>query len=199
MVQHLGVMFKPVVEHTGPWTIADVEALPDLGDHARYEILEPGVLTISPPQYGSMHQRVSGKLRDTLDTAARAAGLDVEALTGMNVEIPHERLATPDVVIVDTAISDNDPTRLPPSAAQLVVEIVSPSSEMIDRLIKPGLYAAARIPFYWRFEFEPEALLSPYVLRGDTYEQLASLRGGARRPVPAPFAIELDPNDLLRR
>ena len=37
-----------VLGHPGPWTMADVEALPDAGDHARYELLSPGVLTVSP-------------------------------------------------------------------------------------------------------------------------------------------------------
>lgn len=32
--------------HPGPWTIADVEALPETG--SRFEILAPGVLTVSP-------------------------------------------------------------------------------------------------------------------------------------------------------
>lgn len=32
--------------HPGPWIIADVEALPETG--SRFEILSPGVLTVSP-------------------------------------------------------------------------------------------------------------------------------------------------------
>jgi hypothetical protein len=47
-----------VLGHPGPWTVADVEALPDVGDHVRYELLSPGVLTVSPAP-GTAHQRIS--------------------------------------------------------------------------------------------------------------------------------------------
>jgi hypothetical protein len=41
-------MSTALVEHTGPWTPDDVEALPDAGDHARFEVYEGGVLVVSP-------------------------------------------------------------------------------------------------------------------------------------------------------
>jgi hypothetical protein len=31
--------------HTGPWTADDVEALPDAGDHARFEVCDGGFLS----------------------------------------------------------------------------------------------------------------------------------------------------------
>lgn len=37
----------------------------------------------------------------------------------------------------------------------LAVEIVSPGTRRIDRFAKPGEYAAAGIPFYWRIEQDP--------------------------------------------
>ena len=188
-----------MLDHVGPWTIADVEALPDLGDHARYEILSPGVLTISPPPGTTVHQRASYKITNLLDAAAQAAHAGVEILTVVNIEIPGERLATPDVVVADITVSDTDPARLPPPAVSLVVEIVSSSSAAVDRLIKPELYADARLPFYWRLELEPQPALFPYVLRGNRYEELAPVAGGNRSLVPAPFTVQLDPNDLMRR
>jgi hypothetical protein len=44
--------------HIGPWTADDVEALPDAGDHARFEVYEGGVLVVSPAP-GVGHQRAS--------------------------------------------------------------------------------------------------------------------------------------------
>jgi hypothetical protein len=41
-------MSVALVDHTGPWTADDVEALPDAGDHARFEVYECGVLVVSP-------------------------------------------------------------------------------------------------------------------------------------------------------
>src|ERR1044072_8348809 len=34
----------------------------------------------------------------------------------------------------------------------LAVEIVSPTSQSMDRITKPALYARAGIPYYWRIE-----------------------------------------------
>ncbi|HEX7106501.1 MAG TPA: hypothetical protein VF218_11090, partial [Acidothermaceae bacterium] len=50
--------------HPGPWTIADVEALPETG--SRFEILSPGVLTVSPAA-ASLHQRASRKLTSLIE------------------------------------------------------------------------------------------------------------------------------------
>ncbi|MFF5057209.1 Uma2 family endonuclease [Micromonospora sp. NPDC000663] len=35
------------------------------------------------------------------------------------------------------------------------MEIVSPGTRRIDRFAKPGEYAAAGIPYYWRIEQDP--------------------------------------------
>jgi hypothetical protein len=59
-------------EHTGPWTPDDVEALPDAGDHARFEVYEGGVLVVSPAP-GVGHQRASYRLHRALAEAAIAA------------------------------------------------------------------------------------------------------------------------------
>jgi hypothetical protein len=41
-------MSVALLEHTGPWTADDVEAFPDAGDHARFEVYEAGVHVVSP-------------------------------------------------------------------------------------------------------------------------------------------------------
>lgn len=49
-----------LVEHTGPWTPVDVEALPDAGDHARFEVYEGGVLMTERAR--DLDQSASGTL-----------------------------------------------------------------------------------------------------------------------------------------
>src|SRR5262249_34303095 len=58
-----GVSEAPVlVEHHGPYTIADLEAMPD--DGQRYELID-GALHVSPsPTH--LHQRIAGRLRTLL-------------------------------------------------------------------------------------------------------------------------------------
>jgi hypothetical protein len=59
------IMTTALVEHTGPWTPDDVEALPDAGDHSRFEVYEVGVLVASPAP-GVGHQRACHRLHRVL-------------------------------------------------------------------------------------------------------------------------------------
>ncbi|MGV9215875.1 Uma2 family endonuclease [Micromonospora sp. RB23] len=42
--------------------------------------------------------------------------------------------------------------RYEPHEVVVAIEIVSPSTRSIDRVLKPALYAQAGIPYYWRIE-----------------------------------------------
>ncbi|MFF1604506.1 hypothetical protein ACFVYV_45155 [Streptomyces mirabilis] len=57
-------------DHTGPWTVADVLALPE-DRTTRYELL--GESLVMSPAPGTRHQRASFRLHAILDAAARAA------------------------------------------------------------------------------------------------------------------------------
>ncbi len=84
-------MSVALADHTGPWTADDVEALPDAGDHARFEVYEGGVLVVSPAP-GAGHQRASYWLHRALAQAALAAGADAEVLEAVNVALPGGKL-----------------------------------------------------------------------------------------------------------
>lgn len=185
----------PLVEHSGPWTIEDIEALPDNGSHDRYEILFPGVLSVSPAP-ALLHQRVSLNVTNLL---AGAVTGDFEVVESVNVEIPGGRLCQPDVLVVDAEFAETNPIRFPPRAVLAVVEIVSPGSHPQDRIIKPQLYAAARIPVYWRFELEKSPHLIVSELRRGRYVQVAVVAAGERTVVERPFRVEVDPAALARR
>jgi Uma2 family endonuclease len=58
-----------LAEHTGPWTADDAGALPDAGDHARFEVYDGGVLVASPAP-GAGHRRASYRLHRALAQAA---------------------------------------------------------------------------------------------------------------------------------
>ncbi len=184
-----------LAEHSGPWTIDDVEALLDTGDHSRYELLAPGVLWVSPAP-GTAHQRASRNLANLLASVLPA---DLEVLAAVPVEIPGGRLCQPDIVVVDAAFADTEPVRYPPHTVRMIVEIVSPNSHPQDRLIKPRLYAEAGIPAYWRFELEKTRRIIVSELRRGRYVQAAVATPGVRTVVNQPFRVELDPGELVRR
>lgn len=187
-----------LVEHTGPWTPDDVEALPDAGDHARFEVYEGGVLVVSPAP-GVGHQRASYWLHRALAQAAVTAGADVEVLEAVNVVLPGSKLVVPDVVVVAADAVDDTTTRLPCEAVLAVVEVVSPATLSMDRAIKPAMYAEAEIPVYWRVELQDKPKIVISSLSHDRYVARTTLTAGTKGRITRPFVLELDPADLTRR
>lgn len=186
--------YAPAEYHSGPWTVEDVEALPD-SCMGKYEILTPGVLTVGPAA-ASPHQRASLNLAQVLLGAVPA---HLEVLQDINVEIPGGRLCQPDIAIVDTAFAETGPRRFPPSTITMAVEIVSPSSHPQDRIIKPQLYAEAKIPVYWRLEIEKTPHLIVSELRRGRYVQTMVAQAGRETVVDMPFRVVVDPAALVRR
>ncbi|KAA2264937.1 Uma2 family endonuclease [Solihabitans fulvus] len=185
--------------HTGPWTIEDVEALEDHGNHTRYEILFPGILTVSPAPGTVVHQRASRNLANLLQTAATSVGASVEVLAAVNVEIPGGLLTTPDIVVVDGEYSDSNPPRCQPEMVLAVVEIVALNSRSQDRVIKPRLYASAGIASYWRLELEKTLRLIVSELRRGQYVHTLTAPAGERAEIERPFPVVVDPADLVRQ
>jgi Uma2 family endonuclease len=187
-----------LVEHTGPWTPDDVEALPDAGDHARFEVYEGGVLVVSPAP-GVAHQRASYWLHQALAQAAASAGADVEVLEAVNVAIPGSKLLVPDVVVVAAEAIDETTTRIPAEAVLAVVEVVSPSTISMDRAIKPAMYAEAEIPVYWHVELQDTPRIVVSSLSRGRYITRSTVPAGTKARITRPFAVEIDPAGLTRR
>jgi Uma2 family endonuclease len=70
----------------------------------------------------------------------------------VEVRISTLRTLIPDVLVVTAAAIDRKPHRFLPEDVMLAIEIVSPTSVSMDRVMKPALYAEADIPYYWRIE-----------------------------------------------
>lgn len=183
------------IDHTGPWTVADVLALPE-DRTTRYELL--GESLVMSPAPGVRHQRASFRLHVALDTAARAAGAPVEILEGVNVVLP-SGLVVPDLVVADAGATADDPVTVDIDAVQLVVELVSPGNSTMDRKVKPMLYAEAAILHFWRLEFDPAPMLAIYELDGGRYVERTTALSGATTHLDAPFPIAIDPAGLTRQ
>ncbi|MFF3497816.1 Uma2 family endonuclease [Streptomyces sp. NPDC003247] len=183
------------IDHTGPWTVADVLALPE-DRTTRYELL--GESLVMSPAPGVRHQRASFRLHVALDTAARAAGAPVEILEGVNVVLP-SGLVVPDLVVADAGATADDPVTVDIDAVQLVVELVSPGNRTMDRKIKPMLYAEAAVPHFWRLEFDPSPMLAVYELEGGRYVERTTALAGATTHLDVPFPMAIDPAGLTRQ
>ncbi|WP_280208852.1 Uma2 family endonuclease [Nocardia cyriacigeorgica] len=182
----------------GRWTAADLDGLPENG--LRYEVLN-GQLVVSPvpePRHQVLIQRLLRVLDDAAPTTFVALG-GVGILIGDDEPIPD--------VIVATEPIPWDARGIPVEQVQLAVEVVSASTTLQDRMVKPVLYAAAGIPNYWRFEInsfkgrlpgEELPVLFAHILGSDnTYEQTHRVPAGEKVTFRSPFDVTIDPAALL--
>jgi len=144
----------------GPWTVADLDALPDLGH--RYEIHEGKLVMI--PVAGRWHSRTMRLLTNVLE----AAGMPAEMRVGVRKSDHSMRVA--DVAIFHTMPTELNRALWAPEELATVIEIVSEVSLDDDRFLKPRWYAMAGIPEFWRVEQgeHDEAVIYQYKLARTT-------------------------------
>jgi Uma2 family endonuclease len=129
---------------------------------SRRELVD-GVLMLGEPPTGR-HQDVVDLLRRQL-----------EAVCPERLRIVREQEArlgellrrNPDLMAIRAGAYDPDGCSYPPTDIALAVEVVSPGSRTRDRIHKPGEYAEAGIPHFWRVETRPAVVVHTYRL-GET-------------------------------
>ena len=182
----------PIYPQADPWTVADLDRLPD---GSFYEIVD-GSLLVSPPA-GPFHEMVAVRLLHQIEEAMPD---DLEVLAACGVDVAVNYLV-PDVAVARTAAVYAKPKRLAAEDVLLVVEVISPSNPKIDRWDKPIRYAQAGIPHFWRVELEGDR--SPYVVRyglaGDRYAELGTVHAGDEETVDLGFPVTLRPAELIQR
>lgn len=172
----------------GAWRFDQLDGLPD--DGHRYEVVD-GLLVVSPPPTGR-HQLVVGELQLQLmqQCPPRWRVLhELGLLLGTDGRVP-------DLAVIDAGTS-LDTSFFLPEHFGLVAEVVSRSSRKTDRFAKPGEYAEAGIPLFWRVETEPEVVLTAYALTAGSYERVTVVTGAGEVPVPW-GAARLDLESLRR-
>ncbi|WP_229074000.1 Uma2 family endonuclease [Actinoplanes sp. DH11] len=127
------------------WTTDDLEDLPD--DGLRRELLD-GVLLVSPSPT-DIHQIIAMRLGVALEETCPS---DLQVTQGVEIRISPTRSFIPDVLVATDEAARRRGRYYTPKEVVLAVEIVSPTSLAMDRVMKPALYASAGIPYYWRIE-----------------------------------------------
>ncbi|NUS85837.1 MAG: Uma2 family endonuclease [Streptomyces sp.] len=154
-----------------------------------------GVLMMSPAPAWD-HQIVSSELHRQIHTAfAQSAAPFLSA--GAVMVTGESRLFIPDIAIVDRAAVQRGTLAVPLEAVLLLVEIVSPFNRSTDRILKPALYAQAKVPAYWRVELEPHVQVVVHELSVDTYREVTTVTGKEPVQVAGEFSVELDVPALL--
>jgi Uma2 family endonuclease len=169
----------------GDWRFDQLDVLPD--DGRRYEVVD-GLLVVSPPPT-FWHQAVGAEL---LRQLSQQAPDDWRVLLELGLPLGTDG-RVPDLSVVSARAPLRPGAPLPgPEHVGLVVEVVSPSSRKTDRFAKPGEYAEAGVPLFWRVETEPHLLVVAHRLRGGVYEQVAVVDGAGSAPAPwGPVSLDL--------
>ena len=148
-----------------PLTAEDYDRLPP---DNRIELVD-GILRIRPSAT-RRHQVVVEKLREALQTRCPKS-LRLVRNQELRLAALHRR--DPDVMAVRAEVVDLDSCRYKPNDVVLAIEVVSPHTQIADRLHKPAEYATAGIEHYWRVEIRPKIAVHTYRL-ADTGAYLAS-------------------------
>jgi Uma2 family endonuclease len=151
-------------------TYADYAALPD--DGRRYE-LHDGELSVTPAP-APRHQRIAGNLYAMLRAHIESRRLGALLFAPVDCILSDTTVVQPDLVFVEAARTSRISERAIEGAPTLAIEVLSPSSETIDRRRKLDLYARHGIPYYWIVD--PAArLIEAHALVGDRYGLAARL------------------------
>ncbi|GAA2505413.1 Uma2 family endonuclease [Winogradskya humida] len=177
----------PARQRMKAYTVEDVLRLPE--DAPRTEIWD-GVLAVVPSPSGG-HQKINLRLASWLE---RHAPDDLEALMAIGVIINHRKTLEPDVALLRKPV-DFDHHYYEASQVVLAVEIVSPSTRRRDRMEKPGLYAGAGIPHFWRVEQNPLRIFA-YDLVGGAYQAADDAAANAELVLTAPFEMKLPVREI---
>lgn len=190
-------MSSPAVHEHGPYTLYDLDALPE--DGKRYELADGWLTELSPSPW---HDHAADRLKDILRDAATRAGTEVYVAGGPNDISTPAGVRKPDVFIVPrdvarAAIGGKVRTYYG-SDLLLVAEVISPrsGSEQVDRVRKVSEYAKAGIPMYWIVDLEPEVKVTVLTLHEGDYVLHAEVRAGHALIVDQPYAISFDPGSL---
>ncbi len=176
-----------VLPRDHPWTVADLELLPD--DGLRYELVDGTLLVSAAPSV--QHQRVLGNLYVLLRAVCPP---DLEVFFAPTDYQPTStRSLQPDLLVVTR--DDPGPKAVTKPLA-LAVEVLSPSSRSVDLVLKRELYEQACVQCYWVVD-PYDLTVRAWVLHdGRLLEQAVDLSEPS--VLPGPLPVRCTAADLVR-
>ncbi|MET0863703.1 MAG: Uma2 family endonuclease [Nakamurella sp.] len=172
---------------TGEWTVEMLDALPE--DNLRYELLD-GTLLVSPSRV-PLHQAVIGELYLLLRAACPPDHFVF--LSPLDWRPDGRTSLEPDLLVVRR---DRIGSKNIQETPTLVVEVISPSSARIDRMLKFSRYAEGGIEQYWMVDPRVPSIAVYRLVDGD-YSLLADAHGAQIVALTTPLTISLTPDQLI--
>lgn len=165
------------------WTRAERDALPD--DLHRYELLDGALIVSAAPR--PLHQIVVFGLYDQL-RASCPAHLRILGAP-LDIDLAQDSVLEPDLLV---ARRDQFDERGLPGRPELAVEVLSPSSRRIDRVLKKERYERAGTPSYWIVDPDGPSLTA-YELHDGHYELAADIGPDGSWTAALPYTVTLTP------
>ncbi len=156
----------------GDWTYDAYAALTEDGEC--YEIVQ-GVLVMSPSPE-DIHQDVTGEIFAYLREQIKLKRLGRVLIAPFDVVLSPQNVFQPDVLVVLNEHLERVQRKGVMGAPDLVVEVISPSSKLYDRVNKHTAYEQAGIPEYWLVR-PLEQSIELFVLEGGKYHSLGIFKG----------------------
>jgi len=177
---------------TLPWgralTREDLDTMPD--DGHRYELID-GTLLVSPAPMLRHQLAVTRLLRLLTD----ASPTELIALPApFDVVLADRTVFQPDVLL---ARKSDLTARDLPAPPVLAVEVLSPSSRSIDRILKYARYAEAGIAHYWIIDPDEPALTAHRLRPDGSYQQVAHAIGDEPYEATEPVLVTIVPSALV--
>lgn len=182
-----------------PWpdhllTLEEWDALPE--DELHHVELVEGALLVSPKP-ALKHQLAAKRLGTWLDDQLPREVVAVPEVDVVINPVPPLTMRAPDMIVIPTERALEYPKRVDPDDVLLAIEIVSPGTKRMDRVLKPVEYAEVGIPHYWLVEIDDPVTLTAFTLVDGYYERGAG--GTGKVEVPSPFPVAFDLEALLSR
>ncbi|MEU6371726.1 Uma2 family endonuclease [Streptomyces sp. NPDC046909] len=184
-------MFPPV---TG-WTFDQVK---DLEVPFDWELVD-GVVVVRG-ETALWHNHVRGALVSVLRAAETGP---YAAVSGQCVMVDEHNVVKPDLIVCDPRGLDVFEVECAPvEKVALAVEVVSPTSRQADRVRKPALFSANKVPYYWRVELDRDQKLAvhEYWLNADTLTYFPAPSHPVHQHkliTELPFPVEIDLDSLV--
>ncbi|HEY2700620.1 MAG TPA: Uma2 family endonuclease [Pseudonocardiaceae bacterium] len=177
-------------QHGRPLTVRDLESMPDDGN--RYELIDGELYVSAAP--ATRHQKIVYRLHDVLDAVCphhlEVIGAPYAVQLSFNTEVQPDLLVAP--------IEDFTDKKLP-APPLLAVEVLSPSTSVVDLNKKKRLYERFGVPNYWVIDpIEPN--LTVFELDdGGRYHLVAEVNGDKPFEAVQPFPARIVLTELLGR
>jgi Uma2 family endonuclease len=161
----------------GDWTYEEYAAL--TADGECYEIVQ-GVLVMSP-SLEFVHQRFVTRLTMYLGQTVILNRLGEVITSPFDVVLAPQEVYQPDIVVVLNEHLERVQRQCVMGAPDLVVEVISPSSKLYDRVNKHMAYEKAGIPEYWLVNPHTQTV-ELFVLESGKYRSQGAFEGEQTLP-----------------